>query len=109
MLQTAKMIDTSTVKCNSSSPNLANQCQDCTEKSNHKHLYHHTEPTDQKSIQEAGFPKVQTLRPRAAAHYSKMLANFPWALFLAHIYVVLPNRILLAAEKSISQGNFDLG
>jgi hypothetical protein len=53
------MIDTSTVKRNSSSPNMANQCQDCTEKSNHKHLYHHTEPTDQKSIQEAGFPKVQ--------------------------------------------------
>jgi hypothetical protein len=83
------MIDTGTVKRNSSNPNVANQCQDCTEKSDHKHFKRHTEPTDQKYIQEAGFPKVQyKLSGQGWLQYCKMLAN-PHGLFFSLIFNVI--------------------
>jgi hypothetical protein len=113
MLQTAKMIDTSTVKCNSSSPNVANQCQDCTEKSNHKHIYHHTEPTDQESIQEAGFPKVQTLRPRVAPQCTVLQNARQISLgpFLASYFMSLcvAKWILVVTEKFLIYGHLYAG
>jgi hypothetical protein len=87
------MIDTGTVKRYSNSLNVANQCQDCTEKSDHKHFKRHTEPTEQKSIQEAGFPKVQCKLSGQgwlhSAQYCKMLAKFPLAPFLGSYFMSL--------------------